>query len=114
MAVDKELGELTEHIAEAVAGVPGVAFLRPGLAGLLRASPSGKGMLSGRGARSAVRITRTRTPRSLAIEVSVVLRSSPRALDLTRAVRAAVLETVRTQLGPDVQARVTINVTGLI
>jgi hypothetical protein len=48
------------------------------------------------------------------IEVSVVLRSSPRAVDLTRAVRAAVVETVRAHAAPDVQARVTVTVTGLI
>jgi hypothetical protein len=48
------------------------------------------------------------------IEVSVVLRSSPRAIDLTRAVRAAVLETVHAHAAPDVHARVTVTVTGLI
>lgn len=113
MAVDRDLGELTERIAEAIVGVPGVAFLRPGLAGLLRASAA-RGEPSSRGARSAVRVRRAPTPKSLAIEVSVVLRSSPRAIDLTRAVRAAVLEAVQAHAGADVKAHVTITVTGLI
>jgi hypothetical protein len=114
VAVDSDLGELTEQIADAIVDVPGVAFLRPGLAGLLRASATGRGEFSGRGARSAVRVRQTRPPGALAIDVSVVLRSSPRAIDLTRAVRAAVLETIRARVGTDVRAHVTITVTGLI
>jgi uncharacterized alkaline shock family protein YloU len=114
VAVDRDLGELTERIAEAIVGVPGVAFLRPGLSGLLRASAGGRGEPSSKGARSAVRIRRAASPKSLAIEVSVVLRSSPRAIDLTRAVRAAVLETVQAHAGAEVKVHVTITVTGLI
>ncbi|MGW4729292.1 Asp23/Gls24 family envelope stress response protein [Streptomyces shenzhenensis] len=115
MTADGEPMELTERIAQAVAGVPGVAFLRPGLAGLLRSSVAAR--VTGHRAnpeesraKSAVRVGQGSAPGTLAIEVSVVLRRGHRAVDVTREIRAA----VRAEAGNRPPARVTITVTGLV
>ncbi|MER6529110.1 Asp23/Gls24 family envelope stress response protein [Streptomyces sp. NPDC001508] len=117
MIADGEPTELTERIAQAVADVPGVAFLRPGLAGLLRSSVAARA--TGRRAnpdvsraKSAVRVGRGSAPGTLTVEVSVVLRRGHRAVDVTRAVRAAVRDTVRA--GDGRPAQVTVTVTGLV
>ncbi|MFJ8795644.1 Asp23/Gls24 family envelope stress response protein [Streptomyces sp. NPDC102462] len=115
MITDGVPAELTERIAQAVADVPGVAFLRPGLAGLLRSSVAARA--TGRRAnpeasraRSAVRVGRGSAPGTLTVEVSVVLRRGHRAVDVTRAVRAA----VRAAAGDRSPTRVTVTVTGLV
>ncbi|MFE7975686.1 Asp23/Gls24 family envelope stress response protein [Streptomyces shenzhenensis] len=111
--------ELTERIAQAVAGVPGVAFLRPGLAGLLRSSVAAR--VTGHRvnpeesrAKSAVRVGQGSAPGTLAIEVSVVLRRGHRAVDVTREIRAAVRRTVPAEAENRPPARVTITITGLV
>lgn len=114
--------ELTERIAQAVVDVPGVAFLRPGLAGLLRASVGGRvtdqakadGKVDRETARSAVRVRREGVAGTLTVDVSVVLRRGRRALDVTRAVRAAVERAVRTSPAIGGRTRVTVTVTGLV
>ncbi|WP_406138430.1 Asp23/Gls24 family envelope stress response protein [Streptomyces sp. NBC_01089] len=80
--------QLSATVAEAALGVPGVAFLRPGLAGLLRTA--------GRSGPAGVRIGRADTDGGdgWTAEVFVVLRQGHRAVDVTRAVRAAVLRAV--------------------
>ncbi|WP_369228684.1 Asp23/Gls24 family envelope stress response protein (plasmid) [Streptomyces sp. R39] len=119
MTADREPVQLTERIAQAVAGVPGVAFLRPGLAGLLRSSVAARA--AGRRvnpeecrAKSAVRVGQAGAPGTLAIEVSVVLRRGHRAVDVTREVRAAVWRTVQAGAGNRPPARITVTVTGLV
>ncbi|MEU2717685.1 Asp23/Gls24 family envelope stress response protein [Streptomyces sp. NPDC007205] len=114
--------ELTERIARAVVDVPGVAFLRPGLAGLLRGSVLGRvtdqakgdGKFDGETARSAVRVRRGDAAGTLAVDVSVVLWRGQRALDVTRAVRAAVERVVPIPPGSRGRHRVTVTVTGLV
>ncbi|MEU1298784.1 MULTISPECIES: Asp23/Gls24 family envelope stress response protein [Streptomyces] len=119
MTADGEPVELTERIAQAVAGVPGVAFLRPGLAGLLRSSVAARA--TGRRvnpeesrAKSAVRVGQGSAPGTVAIEVSVVLRRGHRAVDVTREIRAAVRRTVPAEAENRPPARVTVTVTGLV
>ncbi|MFD8395509.1 Asp23/Gls24 family envelope stress response protein [Streptomyces sp. NPDC059680] len=119
---DGNPAELTERIAQAVVGVPGVAFLRPGLIGLLRASVMARmtdrakssGTFDTERARSAVRVRRVNAAGSLAVEVSVVLRRGRRAVDVTRAVRAAVEGVVPAPAGDPARTRVTVTVTGLV
>ncbi|WP_030781600.1 Asp23/Gls24 family envelope stress response protein [Streptomyces sp. NRRL S-920] len=113
-------GDLTDAVAGAVLGTPGVAFLRPGLAQLLRASSSlarrrAVGDTSGRPPRSSgVRVTRGGGAERWHIEVYVVLRRGHRAVDVTREVRTAVTEAVRRVAGARVPLRVSVTVTGLV
>ncbi|WP_241741386.1 Asp23/Gls24 family envelope stress response protein [Streptomyces sp. L2] len=127
MTAQRNPTELTERIAQAVLGVPGVAFLRPGLAGLLRASASVMARVGDRSnageqwererTRSAVRVRRGAGQRTTAVEVSIVLSRGHRALDVARAVHAAV---ERAAAGPsgsdgaDLGVTVTVTVTGLV
>ncbi|MFJ7206585.1 Asp23/Gls24 family envelope stress response protein [Streptomyces sp. NPDC098789] len=99
MTTDRDLPEgLSALVARAVLTVPGVAFLRPGLSALLRASAPGlvRGG-SGRdaGAAPGVRFERGAAGGVVAAEVEVVVHRGHRAVDVTRAVR----EAVRTALG---------------
>ncbi|MDN3026024.1 Asp23/Gls24 family envelope stress response protein [Streptomyces sp. S.PB5] len=118
--VDGNLAELTDRIAEAVIGVSGVAFLRPGLGGLLRATAAARVTdrmaFERKRSRSAVRLRRGSAPGSLAVEVGVVLWRGHRAVDVTRAVRAAVQRAVRIAAGDGtrVQVQVQVKVTGLV
>ncbi|MEU6122135.1 Asp23/Gls24 family envelope stress response protein [Streptomyces sp. NPDC047123] len=103
-------------VREAVLGTPGVAFLRPGLAELLRAANP----LAGRQApaatpsarTSAVRVTRDGGTDRWHVEVYVVLGRGHRALDVTRAVRAAVTGALRRTTGEERPPRVSVTVTG--
>lgn len=114
--------DLTERIAQAVVDVPGVAFLRPGLVGLLRATVMARmteranvgGTLERERAKSAVRVRRVDAFGSLVVEVSVVLRRGHRAVDVTRAVQAAAAEVVPAPAGGRAHTRVTVTVTGLV
>ncbi|MEU1015188.1 hypothetical protein ABZ383_30615 [Streptomyces sp. NPDC005900] len=115
-------GDLTDAVARAVLGTAGVAFLRPGLAQLLRASGpltrlnrDGGGAGSGWSGRSAgVRVKGGGDAGRWHVEVHVVLHRGHRAVDVTRAVRAAVAETVREALGAPEPPRVSVTVTGLV
>ncbi|MET8687298.1 Asp23/Gls24 family envelope stress response protein [Streptomyces sp. NPDC004732] len=103
---------LAEAVQEAVLGTPGVAFLRPGLADLLRAAN-----LLTKGAApsprsSAVRITRGKGAAGWHTEVYVVLSRGHRAVDVTREVRAAVTETLERLTGEP--SRVSVTVTGRV
>ncbi|MBW5423472.1 Asp23/Gls24 family envelope stress response protein [Streptomyces sp. BG9H] len=112
-------GDLTDAVARAVLGTPGVAFLRPGVAQLLRASralarvrPTGDRL--GRPPRSSgVRVTRGEGAERWHVEVYVVLHRGHRAVDVTREVRAAVADAVRTVAGVR-DPRVSVTVTGLV
>ncbi|MDX3763396.1 Asp23/Gls24 family envelope stress response protein [Streptomyces sp. AK02-04a] len=122
MTADGNVTELTERIAQAVGSVPGVAFLRPGLAGLLRASVMSRvpdrvkadGRFGGDRTKSAVRVRQGDASGALAIDVSIVLRRGHRALDVTRAVSDAVEQVVPTPTGGKARIRVTVTVTGLV
>ncbi|AYA20234.1 hypothetical protein DCW30_16325 [Streptomyces alfalfae] len=111
-------GELTEAVGRAVLATAGVAFLRPGLAQLVRASRTmarvrpGGAASGGPSYASGVRVTRDAG--NWHAEVHVVLRRGHRAVDVTRAVRAAVTEAVRRAAGTADDPRVTVTVTGLV
>ncbi|MGV9884130.1 hypothetical protein [Streptomyces sp. NPDC003006] len=115
-------GDLTDAVARAVLGTAGVAFLRPGLAQLLRASgPLTRLRLGGDGSArsvhaSGVRLTRGGGAERWHVEVYVVLHRGHRAVDVTREVRAAVTETLHREAGAPEPLRVsvTVTVTGLV
>ncbi|MFF8643006.1 Asp23/Gls24 family envelope stress response protein [Streptomyces sp. NPDC015345] len=111
-------GELTDTVARAVLDTAGVAFLRPGLAQLLRASgPLSRvragSPVAGRSSHSSgVRVRRLGGTGGWHIEVHVVLHRGHRAVDVTRSVRAAVTEALRG--AADAPLRVSVTVTGLV
>ncbi|MEU1118832.1 MULTISPECIES: Asp23/Gls24 family envelope stress response protein [unclassified Streptomyces] len=110
---------LTEAVREAVLGTPGVAFLRPGVAELLRASnpltrTAGAAAALGTSSRSSgVRVTGGGGEPWNA-DIRVVLRRGHRALDVTRAVRAAVTEALLGPTGDGEPPRVSVTVTGRV
>ncbi|MFI1681867.1 Asp23/Gls24 family envelope stress response protein [Streptomyces sp. NPDC020607] len=103
---------LAEAVQEAVLGTPGVAFLRPGLADLLRAAaPLGRGATASPRS-SAVRVSRDKGGAGWHAEIYVVLRRGHRTLDVTRELRAAVTETLDRLTGE--LSRVSVTVTGRV
>ncbi|MFE3249322.1 Asp23/Gls24 family envelope stress response protein [Streptomyces sp. NPDC059209] len=96
--------------ADAVERVPGVAFLRPGIADLVRASYASRDRR-----RSGIRVRPGADPSSWHIEVQFVARRTHRTLDVTRAVREAVLGAVA-EAGDSrrTDVTVTVTVTGLV
>ncbi|WP_055568949.1 Asp23/Gls24 family envelope stress response protein [Streptomyces atriruber] len=104
---------LAEAVQEAVLGTPGVAFLRPGIADLLRAAnPLTKGTATSPRS-SAVRITRDKGTAGRHAEVHVVLSRGHRAVDVTREIRAAVTRTLERLTGEQ-PSRVSVTVTGRV
>ncbi|WP_030563076.1 Asp23/Gls24 family envelope stress response protein [Streptomyces aureocirculatus] len=103
---------LADTVGAAVLATRGVAFLRPGLAELLRSSV-GLGAARGGAGVSGVRVRRQGT-KGLDIEVHVVLNRGHRALDVTRAVRAAVLDALLTEARENGSAQVKVTVTGVV
>ncbi|MEV0253095.1 hypothetical protein AB0H82_02300 [Streptomyces sp. NPDC050732] len=101
-------GELAEAVQEAVLGTAGVAFLRPGIAELLRVTTP----LTRRS--SAVRVTRDKGAAAWHAEIHVVLRRGYRSVDVTREVRAAVAGTLLRMTGEQEPPRVTVTVTGRV
>ncbi|MEU6992890.1 Asp23/Gls24 family envelope stress response protein [Streptomyces sp. NPDC046465] len=104
-------GARADAVREAVLGTPGVAFLRPGLAELLRAS----NLLTRGPARTAgVRLTRDGGSGRWHADIHVVLHRGHRAVDVTREVRAAVAEALGGTAGDASLPRVTVTVTGRV
>lgn len=99
------------QVAKAVLAVPGVAFLRPGLADLLR-TPAAARLSRGPAAPPGLRVTRRAEEWS--VEIKLVLRRGHRALDVTRAVRAAAESALRDRTGRSTPVQVTVTVTGLV
>ncbi|GGS16783.1 hypothetical protein GCM10010252_65190 [Streptomyces aureoverticillatus] len=111
---------LADLVGAAVLATRGVAFLRPGLAELLRSSV---GLGAGRGTAGAagpsgVRVQRRKGSPEVDIEVYVVLHRGHRALDVTRAVRSAVVEALAAgtagEPGEAIPAQVRVTVTGVV
>ncbi|MGW4050232.1 Asp23/Gls24 family envelope stress response protein [Streptomyces sp. NPDC004779] len=104
---------LSEAVAEAVLGVPGVACLRPGLRGLLRASVTGAAGAGGGGAADAagasVVVSVDPGGAVSGVRVDVVVRERHQAARTARAVRAAAA--VAAAAPPEV---VRVNVTGIV
>ncbi|RII11773.1 hypothetical protein DSC45_28075 [Streptomyces sp. YIM 130001] len=106
---------LSEDIARAVADVPGVAFLKPDLAGRLRTALA-RPPATAQGAPAGVRLTRPADDfGAWHIEIHLVARARTRTVDVARATRTAVADHLRSvapaQAG---QARITVTVTGLV
>ncbi|AKA01406.1 hypothetical protein SAZ_01940 [Streptomyces noursei ZPM] len=101
--------DLAAAIADAVLQVPGVAFLKPGLAARLQAAMPWPGRSRTAGQAGAVRITPPDAAGGVMhVTVEVVARLGHRALDVTRAVRTAA-ETAATEArAAPVSVRVTI------
>ncbi|MDJ0463033.1 hypothetical protein [Streptomyces sp. H27-C3] len=100
--------DLERLAAAAALGVPGVAYLRPGLADLLRGASAQRQRGSG-----GVRARAIGDPPTWRIEVHLGVVRGYRALDVTRAVRAAV-EAAATRAGAGRPAAVTVTVTGVV
>ncbi|MDG9694911.1 Asp23/Gls24 family envelope stress response protein [Streptomyces mutabilis] len=102
---------LAGTVARVAAEVPGVAFLRPGLAELIRGSArTGTPRTAGR-TPAGVRVTRGSGTGPWEVDVQLVVRRGHRALTVARAVRDAVSAALaRTAPG----AQVTVTVTGAV
>ncbi|MDI3419046.1 hypothetical protein [Streptomyces luteolus] len=106
---------LTEALAEAVRQVPGVAFLKPGVAQRLRAavSDTGDSGADSKASPAGLRISRSDGNGPWKIEIQIVTLAEARALDVTRAARRAV-DTCLEAMVPSAAARITITVTGIV
>lgn len=104
---------LTEEVARAVEGVEGVAFLKPGLAQLLRSAlPSAAP--SAAGARHAgVRMSRGSATSPPRLDIQIVARRDARAVEVARATRRAVDSCLATLLpGKEEPVQVVVTITG--
>ncbi|MFJ9544449.1 hypothetical protein ACIRPX_45620 [Streptomyces sp. NPDC101225] len=105
---------LVGEVATVVESVPGVAFLRPGLADRLRSARSRPAPPAGRDRSAGVRLTLPDDGGSWCVEIHVVVDRRARALDVARAVRAEVAGHLAA-VGPERPApRVTVTVTGRV
>jgi hypothetical protein len=102
-----EREDLAGTVARVAADVPGVAFLRPGLADLFRgAARTGPPSAAGR-TPAGVRVTRARGTGPWEVDVQIVVHRDHRALTVARAVRDAVA-TALAGTAPDAQVTVTV------
>ncbi|MFJ6608637.1 Asp23/Gls24 family envelope stress response protein [Streptomyces sp. NPDC091289] len=112
MTADTRRDRMAGATAEAARGVPGVAFLRPGVADLLRtriADRTPRRTPSTGNKAPGVRVSRDAGDR-WHLDIRLVLQRDHRALDVTRAVRAAVLAA----LPEEASVSVRITVTGVV
>ncbi|GAA1916358.1 hypothetical protein GCM10009837_46630 [Streptomyces durmitorensis] len=106
---------LADAVIEAVIGTPGVAFLRPGLADLLRSSAVlRRGLPSTPAGSAGVQVRRQKDSQDWSVEVYVVLHRGRRALDVTREVRSAVAQAVRRVTGEPAAPGIAVTVTGRV
>ncbi|MFD7791235.1 MULTISPECIES: Asp23/Gls24 family envelope stress response protein [unclassified Streptomyces] len=103
---------LTEALARTVLEVSGVAFLKPGLGDLLR-SRAGAGAGRSGGHTAGIRVTRRDESEPWEVDVRIVARKERRTVDVARATRQALEESLATLL-PDSKASVRVTVTGLV
>ncbi|MEU5769069.1 hypothetical protein ABZ782_24450 [Streptomyces asoensis] len=111
---------LAEKVAATVESVPGVAFLRPGLADRLRSTLPRSAPAAGAAPAAGVRLTRPREDGPWHVEIHVVALRPARTVEVARAVRDAVERRLAVLL-PAPAARpaptaptVTVTVTGLV
>ena len=83
----RALGEAAAHAA---LEVPGVAFLRPGIADVLRGAGRAREVRAGGGPPAGVGVNRGAGGGPWEIHVQIVVRRDHRALDVARAVETAV------------------------
>ncbi|NNN29683.1 hypothetical protein HLK59_04795 [Streptomyces sp. S3(2020)] len=108
-------GTLTAEIARAVEDLPGVAFLRPGLGGRLRAALVRPEPGADPASPAGVRLARPGGTGPWLVEIHLVARRAARTVDVARAARRTVEEQLSTALpGQSARARVTVTVTGLV
>ncbi|RSS82066.1 hypothetical protein EF919_39810 [Streptomyces sp. WAC02707] len=107
---------LTEEIARTVLEVPGVAFLRPGLANLLGAASAASGADARQaGVSSAGVRVRGGADGPWHVEIRLVALHADRTLDVARAARRAVEEHLAALLPKSApRADVTVTVTGRV
>ncbi|MFJ3666164.1 hypothetical protein ACIPSE_06890 [Streptomyces sp. NPDC090106] len=104
-----------EDVARVVELVPGVAFLRPGLASRLRSALSRPDRSGGRTPTAGVRLTPGRDgDAGWHVDVQVVAVRRARALDVARAVRTAVEHHLADRFPTAPAARVTVTITGQV
>lgn len=105
---------LAEKVAATVESVPGVAFLRPGLADRLRSTLSGSAPDAGAAPASGVRMTRPEGDGPWRVEIHVVALRQARTVEVARAVRVGVERRLAVLLPAQPAPTVTVTVTGLV
>ncbi|WP_329060532.1 Asp23/Gls24 family envelope stress response protein [Streptomyces sp. NBC_01429] len=111
--------ELALATADAARRIAGVAFLRPGIVDRLRASAASRAGRPGGGTAAGNSGVRVRPldggPEVWHIDIQLVARASHRALDVTRAVRAAAGAAAEDVLSePGDRVRITVTVVGIV
>ncbi|WP_208875479.1 Asp23/Gls24 family envelope stress response protein [Streptomyces armeniacus] len=100
--------------SDAAAATDGVAFLRPGLADLVRGTGNGARKGTTRSRAPGVRARRTHDPEGWHVQLHLAVLRGHQAAAVTRAVRAAVETAVRGALaGPPPRVTVTVTVTDI-
>ncbi|MFD8448929.1 MULTISPECIES: Asp23/Gls24 family envelope stress response protein [Streptomyces] len=94
-------------VARVAAGVPGVAFLRPGLADLFRSSARTASRVAAGGTPAGVRVSRASGAGPWEVDVQIVVHRDHRAVDVARAVRDAVTAAL-SEAAPGAQVTVTV------
>ncbi|WP_435057095.1 hypothetical protein [Streptomyces sp. bgisy060] len=106
---------LAEEIARVVREVPGVAFLRPRLTGLLKPAVVPGPVGSGSATTAGVRLREDEAAGTWHVEVRLVALGGDRVLDVARAARRTVEERLDALLpGGAARAHVTVTVTGRV
>ncbi|MFD3377348.1 MULTISPECIES: hypothetical protein [unclassified Streptomyces] len=108
-------GTLTEEIARAVQNVPGVAFLKPGLATRVRSALARSQPKTAAERTAGVRLAGPGGTGPWRVEVHLVARRRARTVDVARAARRTVLDHLAVRCPEEaVRAHVTVTVTGLV
>ncbi|MFE5604372.1 Asp23/Gls24 family envelope stress response protein [Streptomyces coelicoflavus] len=94
-------------VARVAADVPGVAFLRPGLADLFRSSARTASRAAGAGTPAGVRVSRASGAGPWEVDVQIVVHRDHRAVAVARAVRDAVTAAL-SEATPGAQVTVTV------
>ncbi|MFD4370691.1 hypothetical protein [Streptomyces sp. NPDC058486] len=108
---------LADDIARTARNVPGVAFLRPGLSGLLRAGlPVASRTTAASSSSAGVRVRGGDGTSPLQVEVRLVALRSRRSVDVARAARTAVEARLAALLPAQTvgAAQVSVTITGLV
>ncbi|WNI31192.1 hypothetical protein [Streptomyces sp. ITFR-6] len=104
---------LTEEVARAVAGVEGVAFLKPGVAQLLRSALPSTPRTAAGTRHAGVRMSRGSVTSPPRLDIQIVARRDARALEVARAARRAADTCLATLLpGEEDAVRVVVTITG--
>lgn len=105
--------EVVRAAAAAAEGTAGVAFLRPGLADLVRGSAAARSLRAATGS-PGVRVQHRGTPESWHVQLHLAVLRGHQAAAVTRAVRASVEAAVTAVLTARASVRVTVTVTDII